>query len=56
MADPMLGPLADNGGPVRTLKPAPGSPAIGAGRACAARDATGKARPPSCTLGAVEAP
>jgi hypothetical protein len=29
--DPQLGPLADNGGPVPTLAPAPNSPAIGLG-------------------------
>jgi len=29
--DPQLGPLADNGGPTRTLLPAPGSPALNAG-------------------------
>jgi fibronectin-binding autotransporter adhesin len=29
--DPMLGPLADNGGPTKTHKPLPGSPVIDAG-------------------------
>ena len=54
IADPLLGPLADNGGPVKTMKPALGSPAIGAGKSCAATDATGKTRPAACTLGAIE--
>lgn len=30
--DPLLGPLADNGGPTRTMKPLSGSPLIDAGR------------------------
>jgi len=32
-ADPLLGPLQDNGGPTETMAPAAGSPAIDAGRA-----------------------
>jgi hypothetical protein len=32
-ADPLLGPLQDNGGPTRTMAPASGSPAIDAGSA-----------------------
>ena len=31
VTDPMLGPLADNGGPTRTMLPLPGSPAVDAG-------------------------
>ncbi len=31
VADPGLGPLADNGGPTQTVAPLPGSPATGAG-------------------------
>ena len=31
VADPLLGPLADNGGPTLTMLPLPGSPAIDAG-------------------------
>jgi hypothetical protein len=31
-ADPLLGPLQDNGGPTRTMAPASGSPALDAGR------------------------
>ncbi len=54
-ADPMLGPLADNGGPVKTMKPASGSPAIGKGSSCPTADATGATRASNCTLGAVEA-
>lgn len=55
IGDPLLGPLADNGGPTETMKPKPGSPAIGQGMACPATDQTGKARKTPCTLGAVEA-
>ena len=55
IADPQLGPLADNGGPVETMKPASGSPAIGTGTGCPTQDATGATRPSGCTLGAVEA-
>ena len=54
IADPMLGPLQDNGGPTHTMLPAAGSPAIGAGTNCAATDQRGMPRPASCTLGAVE--
>lgn len=54
IADPMLGPLQDNGGPVHTMKPGAGSPAIGAGASCSPTDATGKMRPTACTLGALE--
>jgi Ca2+-binding RTX toxin-like protein len=60
--DPMLGPLADNGGPVSTQALLPGSPAIDAGspggsNACAAADARGVARPQGsrCDIGAFEA-
>ncbi len=55
IADPMLGALADNGGPVKTMKPASGSPAIGAGASCSPTDATGATRATACTLGAIEA-
>jgi hypothetical protein len=54
IADPMLGPLQDNGGPVKTMKPASGSPAIGAGKNCSATDALGHTRASACTLGAIE--
>ncbi|MBX3053127.1 MAG: hypothetical protein KF753_16710 [Caldilineaceae bacterium] len=56
--DPLLGPLADNGGPTLTQKPAPGSPAIDAvlGGDCPAQDQRGQPRPfgPRCDIGAVE--
>jgi cysteine-rich repeat protein len=62
--DPLLGPLADNGGPTRTRRP--GSPAIEAGNpappgsgngACEATDQRGVVRPigSRCDIGAVEA-
>jgi hypothetical protein len=55
-ADPLLGVLANNGGPTLTAMPGAGSPASGAGKACPATDQTGKPRPPTgCTAGAVEA-
>jgi len=65
-ADPLLGALADNGGPVRTALPAPGSPAIDAGNPTGCIDAghaltvdqRGFSRPyPAggrCDIGAVE--
>ena len=57
--DPLLGPLQDNAGPVFTMLPGPGSPAIGAVATdshCAATDARGVARPKGalCDAGAVE--
>jgi hypothetical protein len=53
-ADPLLGPLQDNGGPTPTAAPAAGSPAIGAGVDCEPFDQRGEPRAASCTLGAVE--
>jgi hypothetical protein len=53
-ADPMLGALGENGGPVETMQPAAGSPAVGAGSDCPPTDARGLDRPTACTLGAVE--
>ena len=57
-ADPVLGALADNGGPTRTLLPAATSPAAGIGKGCPPTDQRGKARkvPDGCTAGAVELP
>jgi len=55
VADPMLGPLQDNGGFPATMMPNAASPAVGAGADCPATDARGHARPERCTLGAVEA-
>ncbi|MBI1325820.1 hypothetical protein GC170_21875 [bacterium] len=62
--DPKLGPLADNGGPTKTHRPQPGSPAIGAGINSASLDTTGnpiqtdqrgrQRSPYGSTLGAVE--
>lgn len=44
--DPMLGPLQDNGGPVPTMRPLPGSPAIDqGGGTTTTTDARGFARP-----------
>ncbi len=63
-SDPMLGPLADNGGPTRTMALAPGSPAIdvipSTNTLCSAssNDQRGAARPDSgesaCDIGAYE--
>jgi predicted outer membrane repeat protein len=53
-ADPLLGPLQDNGGPTATMALGAGSPAIGAGTACPNLDQRGKPRSGSCDLGAVE--
>lgn len=57
-ADPLLGALADNGGPTKTLLPQSTSPAAGAGKACLPFDQRGNARktPDGCTAGAVELP
>lgn len=58
IAEPLLGPLADHGGPVETVPLLPGSPAVDAAYAgCAAAvDARGAARPagPRCDVGAFE--
>ena len=60
-ADPLLGPLADNGGPTRTHELLPGSPAIDAGNPAIpsppATDQRGFARifGPAVDLGSVEA-
>jgi hypothetical protein len=44
--DPLLGPLADNGGPARTMLPDPGSPMIDAGNSFGlTTDERGSARP-----------
>ena len=57
--NPMLGPLADNGGPTQTRALLPGSPAIDAGdnNGCPPTDQRGVARPSgdSCDIGAFEA-
>lgn len=55
--DPLLGPLADNGGPTQTMALLAGSPAIdAAGAPCPATDQRGVSRPqgPTCDIGAFE--
>jgi hypothetical protein len=48
-ADPLLGPLADNGGPTRTMALLPGSPALDAGSAFGlSTDQRGQPRPHDC--------
>jgi Ca2+-binding RTX toxin-like protein len=44
-SDPLLGPLADNGGPTQTRAPAAGSPAIDRGRTTLTSDQRGRPRP-----------
>ena len=57
-ADPILGPLQDNGGPTQTMALLAGSPAIDAGdnATCEATDQRGVTRPQglNCDIGAVE--
>ncbi len=53
-ADPMLGPLADNGGPTLTRMPMAAPSAIQTGANCPSQDQTGRPRATPCTLGAVE--
>lgn len=54
---PLLGPLANNGGPTDTHALLAGSPAIDAGGTCLATDQRGVTRPqgPACDIGAFEA-
>jgi len=52
--DPLLGVLADNGGPTQTITPQPGSPALAAGSDCPPTDQRGMPRSEPCTLGALE--
>lgn len=54
---PLLGPLANNGGPTDTHALLAGSPAIDAGGTCPATDQRGVTRPqgPACDIGAFEA-
>ena len=58
-ADPLLGPLQDNGGPTHTMAIDPTSPAFDSGdnNACPATDQRGVARPQggACDIGAFEA-
>lgn len=55
-ADPLLGPLAGNGGPTWTHLPLPGSPAIDIGPTCPPADQRGVSRPQgaACDAGSVE--
>lgn len=54
--DPLLGRLADNGGPTDTAALLPGSPALDAADGCPATDQRGIARPQgaACDIGAYE--
>jgi hypothetical protein len=55
ITDPLLGALADHGGPTLTVRPGAGSPAIGFGVAsCLATDQRGIPRGSPCTIGAFE--
>ncbi len=58
MGDPLLAPLADNGGPTFTMALLPGSPAIDAGddASCPATDQRGVSRPQGahCDIGGFE--
>jgi hypothetical protein len=51
---PLIGSLADNGGPTQTVKLLSGSPAIGYAAGCPKRDQRGKLRPANCDAGAFE--
>ena len=51
----LIGPLAQNGGPTKTIKLLAGSPAIGRSVECANKDQRGVKRPPTgCDSGAYE--
>ena len=56
--DPLLAPLANNGGFSQTMALQTGSPAINTGSGCPAMDQRGVARPigPACDIGAFESP
>ncbi len=56
VADPLLGPLADNGGPTLTMLPASDSPAVDAGTTSLTVDQRGEPRPAGerADLGSVE--
>jgi hypothetical protein len=54
LADPMLGPLQDNGGPTATFAPGAAASVVQIGTACPGTDQTGKPRASPCTIGAVE--
>ena len=52
--DPLMGQLADNGGPTETVSPLAGSPVLNAGTNCPPLDQRGAARSEPCTIGAYE--
>jgi hypothetical protein len=53
--DALIGPLADNGGPTKTVRLLAGSPAIGVALDCPATDQRGRPRPATgCDSGAFE--
>jgi hypothetical protein len=56
IADPQLGPLADNGGDTPTMAPGVGSPAVNAGdpATCPGADQRGYTRSGPCDVGALE--
>jgi hypothetical protein len=54
--DALLGPLANNGGPTKTIALLTGSPAIGLAVACPPRDQRGVQRTAGCDAGAFERP
>jgi hypothetical protein len=55
--DALVGPLARNGGPTKTVEVRGGSPALGIGTGCPPSDQRGKPRPqPGCDAGAYERP
>ena len=55
VADALIAPLADNGGPTETVKLLTGSPALGSAESCPARDQRGVKRPNAeCDSGAFE--
>jgi hypothetical protein len=53
-ADPMLGPLQNNGGPTLTLASSAAASVVKIGTGCPSTDQTGKTRATPCTIGAVE--
>lgn len=54
IVDPLLSPLADNGGPTQTMALNSGSPAINAGLGCPTLDQRGAVRTGNCDIGAFE--
>jgi hypothetical protein len=53
-ADPVIGPLANNGGPTLTMAPAAAAAVVQIGTGCPALDQTGATRGSPCTVGALE--